>query len=115
MSAPKKVILGPFAYKVIVDESRVKQLEEHENSELFAMTLLDSLEIVLHPSSAPMVQREKLLHELLHVVFDNTGISNRFSDRTEEQLVRALSPALFDLLRENPELVRYLTEGADEQ
>jgi len=56
--------------------------------------------------------RETLLHELLHVVLDNTlplsaGLNNNAED-IEENLIRVVSPRLFHLFNENPELLHYI-------
>lgn len=111
MSTPTSVRVGPYTYVVKVDADRIKELEKESNTDLYGITTHGHLEIALQPDVADMVLRETLLHEVLHAVLFNTGISDRMTDKAEEHLVRALSPALFSLLRENPELVRYLTGG----
>lgn len=102
---PTTIRIGPYDYTVIVDSERIKELERETSSELYGITSPGILEIALQPNVADMVLRETLLHELIHALFYNTGISERFTDKTEEQIVRALSPALFSLLRDNPALV----------
>jgi hypothetical protein len=51
--------------------------------------------------------RETLLHELLHVLEKATCTA------LEEEEVGRLSRGLFAVLRDNPELVRWLMEGAE--
>ena len=114
MSTPTSVRVGPYTYTIKVDAERIKELEKESDTDLFGMTTHGHLEIVLQPDVADTVLRETMLHEVLHAVLFNTGLSDRMTDKAEEHLVRALSPALFALLRENPDLVRYLT-GSDEQ
>lgn len=114
MTTPKSVRVGPYRYTVKVDADRIKELEKESNVDLYGITTHGILEIVLQPDVADTVLRETLLHEVLHAVLFNTGISDRMTDKAEEHLVRALSPALFSLLRDNPDLVQYLT-GGDEQ
>lgn len=111
MSIPLSVRVGPYRYTVKVDADRIKELEKESNTDLYGITTHGHLEIALQPDVADMVLRETLLHEVLHAVLFNTGISDRMTDKAEEHLVRALSPALFSLLRDNPDLVRYLTGG----
>ena len=114
MSTPPSIRVGPYRYTVKVDSERIKELETESNADLYGITTHGILEIVLQPEVADMVMRETLLHEVLHAVLYNTGISDRMTDKAEEHLVRALSPALFSLLRDNPDLVQYIT-GGDEQ
>lgn len=114
MNTPTHVRVGPYTYTVKVDAERIKELEKESDTDLYGITTHGHLEIVLQPDVADMVLRETLLHEILHAVLFNTGLSDRMTDKAEEHMVRALSPALFSLLRENPDLVRYLT-GSDEQ
>jgi hypothetical protein len=56
-------------------------------------------------------QASALLHEVLHAVFYISGLSSEFRSQTEEKIVRALEPFLFQLLRDNPKLIKYLTEA----
>jgi len=53
---------------------------------------------------APDETRETLLHEVVH------GIDDAIGTKLSERKVAALSRALYATLRENPELVTYLTE-----
>jgi hypothetical protein len=111
MSTPESVKVGPYRYKVVVDAARIKELEKESDTELYGITTHGHLEIALHPDVADTVLRETLLHETLHAVFYNIGLSDRLTDKTEEHMIRALSPALFALLRDNPDLVAYLVGG----
>jgi hypothetical protein len=114
MSTPTSVRVGPYTYVVKVDADRIKELEKESESDLYGITTHGILEIVLQPAVADMVMRETLLHEVLHAILFNTGLSDRMTDKAEEHLVRALSPALFALLRDNPNLVQYLTGGYEQ-
>lgn len=111
MTTPTSVRVGPYRYTVKVDADRIKELEKESDTDLYGITTHGLLEIVLQPAVADMVLRETLLHEVLHAVLFNTGLADRMTDKAEEHLVRALSPALFSLLRDNPDLVQYLTGG----
>ena len=109
MSVPVNVVVGPYTYTVSVSGERICELEKESKDELYGVTVHGSLEIVLQPNVADMVMRETLMHEVLHTVLYNTGLSDRMTEKTEEHLVRALSPALFMLLRNNPVFVQYVT------
>lgn len=69
-------------------------------------------EILISPDTAE-VERETLLHEVLHALIDQTALSSDggpLSGDSEEQVVRTLSPLLFHTLRTNPTLTRWLIE-----
>lgn len=113
-SAPTTVKVGPYTYTVTLSDARIKELEKENNADLYGFTAHSFLEIAVSPDMADLMVRETVLHEVLHAVLYTTGISNRFSENAEEHLVRALSPALFQMLRDNPQLVTYLV-GSSEQ
>jgi len=50
---------------------------------------------------------------VLHCLAVQTDLSSDWGKEREEEVVARLSPALFDLLRRNPKLVRFLTEKDD--
>jgi hypothetical protein len=52
-----------------------------------------------------------LLHELLHACWASTGLWAIFKIKDEEAVVRALEPVLFQVLRDNPKLIRYIQEA----
>jgi hypothetical protein len=58
--------------------------------------------------------QETVLHELLHAMFDLTGVFYELDDTVEERITRPLAPVLMQFLRDNPQLLRALgvvTEG----
>ena len=110
---PASVQVGPYVYTIVADTARIEECEKESREELFGMTLHKSLEIIVQPTAADMVIRETLLHEVLHAVLYNTGIADRMTEKTEEHLIRALSPALFVLLRDNKNFLGYIV-GSDE-
>jgi len=50
------------------------------------------------------VLRETVLHEMLHCIFEHTGVD----PEEHETLIRSISPLLLETLRRNPELVEWL-------
>lgn len=50
------------------------------------------------------VQRETILHEMLHVIFEHTDVD----PKRHEDIIRAVSPLLLQMLTENPKLVGWL-------
>lgn len=54
-------------------------------------------------------RQERLLHEVLHALFEHTGLTQCLIERrrlTEEELIYRLSPALYQFLRDNPEFFK---------
>lgn len=60
---------------------------------------------------SPLYTKETLLHEILHAAWFNAFPNAAESwDAYEERFIRAMAPVLLGVLRDNPALVRYLTE-----
>lgn len=99
MKPPRHIQVGPFRYRV-----RVDQIDD------CGTTDPDRLTITLRESNPSDVQRETLLHEVLHAVLANCGLAKELGDDQEEHVVRALSPILLDTFDRNPRLVDFLLE-----
>lgn len=56
------------------------------------------------PSQTLPVLRETILHEMLHCIFEHTGVD----PDEHETLIRSISPLVLETLRRNPELVEFL-------
>lgn len=108
MTGVTSVKVGPFIYDIKLDAARIRELEKENDMELFGFTTHNKLEIVINPDMADSMLRETVLHEILHAVIYATGLGDRFTEKQEEHLVRALSPALFQFILDNPTVVRYL-------
>lgn len=98
MTAPRTVKVGPFSYSI----------ERGWNGDDFGDTDFNSTVIRIRGGLSADAERETVLHECLHCATDLVGERVRLGDEREEELVRALSPALLAILRDNPALVRYL-------
>lgn len=70
-------------------------------------------EIVMRtiPSVSADQEKDTLLHEVLHAVLAVTGLDQRISEKTAEDMVGRLAPAILSLMRENPYLMSYLMEN----
>lgn len=64
--------------------------------------------ITITPRLPAAEARRVLVHELEHAIIDEAQLN--FSVSFEEKLVTATTPILLATLRDNPALVRYLTE-----
>lgn len=101
---PKSVDVGPYPHRVSHKTKPIAKEVERTGKDLYGFYDEQTLTIHVHPETAPSLQRETLLHELLHAVIAVSGVKVK----NEERVIRALSPVLLDTLRRNPELADYL-------
>jgi len=65
--------------------------------------------IAITSEACSAVQATTLLHEVLHACYANIGLLVK--SREEEAFVQAFEPILFQVLRDNPKLIRYIQEA----
>ncbi len=70
--------------------------------------LFQRLLIVISDKSPLVLQKETLLHELMHAALAATKPDLSVGDDVEEYAVSQLSPALFGVLRDNSKLTKWL-------
>jgi hypothetical protein len=113
---PSTVQIGAVTYAVTIDPDAWMRYE-HENQSKgeYGYTLHTEAIILLNPESAPDVARQTLWHEIMHGLCETTmgspnwrGLGAEKSDR-EEAVVRAFESPTLLVLRDNPDLVAYLT------
>lgn len=106
MKPPKAVRVGPHVFSVSL-------LPELSNAGAAGLTGTDTQEIHVDAKLGPTVEREVVVHELLHAVWGQTFLTRRFpdngSDSEGEGIICELAPRLLALLRDNPRLLTYLT------
>jgi Zn-dependent peptidase ImmA (M78 family) len=78
----------------------------------------DVQSILIDPQMGKDMERDTVLHELLHAVFHLYDVRSSLPEdgdgdvkKLEERVVRPLATGLLVLLRDNPKLVDYLLEG----
>jgi hypothetical protein len=101
----RTVQVGPNRYRVVLDQAAIDRIGAEGGTDLLGDTDREKLVITLSPGAAEDVVRETLLHEVLHAVFDVTGLGHEIGNKREEALIRRLSPALLDVIRRNPRLM----------
>lgn len=102
MSIPSHVLVGPYLYKVTVEE------RQSSGDDLFGECDVHTQTVYLSPGQARDSMADSLLHEVLHAIWAASGLHDgRYN---EEQCVRGITTWLLLVLRDNPELVTYLTE-----
>jgi hypothetical protein len=98
---PSTVKAGPIWYDIQLDEGlREKELYG-------SIRFLESV-IALLPGLPLVLEKIKLLHELIHAVLANAGFAKH-----DERVVDALAFGLLQIWLENPELVKYLCSVED--
>ena len=106
-SLPKSVKIGPYKYALRVDDAAVLQRSDDSNDCINGYCDLDAHEIVF----ATRAQKpSSVLHEVLHAVFDQSGLNIRLGAEREEDVVQSLDHILWGVLRDNPNLVAFLTD-----
>lgn len=103
----------PTSFKYETFEWTIKYTDQE--SQLHGEALVDTKEILIHLRVAKSDQmiRDALLHELLHVVSENIFKAlgdmeeTKFYDK-EEHYIRLVTPRLNALLKDNPEIIKYL-------
>lgn len=95
-SVPESVVVGPYTYKVGIGQTYSQ----------WGMVNHTEQKVLVDEAVTVERQRVTLMHELLHCCTELMHITDESS---EEATVSALAPALVQVLRENPDLVAYLT------
>ena len=111
MKRPRSLRIGAFTYEVVWPK-HVLDVNQYGQPDATLETLSAradhfELRISVATAGARPVQRKSLLHEVIHAC---NWISGHDDTSSEEQFVRALAFPLLDVLRDNPELVAFLTE-----
>jgi hypothetical protein len=89
--------------------ARIAEASRKEGEPLYG--LYQDGEIIIDPNVRQL--RDTLLHEILHAIIAQTGLaetSGPLHGDAEEQTVRALTPLLLHVLRENRALINFLIE-----
>lgn len=101
----------PLAVKVLHREFTVEFDNLHlDNAEADGLTSGQQSRIILRDDIQSDLQREVILHEVLHAIFYATGVelTQVDMDHVEERAVATLAGGLVSVLRENPDLVAFL-------
>lgn len=103
---PQRIKVGPLTYKVAYWTN--EDLHGHGDILYYGRCMKPTCTIYLRPGLADCRLREVLVHELLHAAFDVTGLDQQ-EGANEEATVSALAYPILAILRDNPDLVAFLT------
>ena len=104
MNIPKRVDVGPHQYEVVTDERAVLALRDEGK---YGITRPDRLEIHVDPGGAHTQVADTLLHEILHCIWDQGGLRME-EPGLEERVVSSLATGILAVLRQNPEVAKFL-------
>ena len=107
MRLPKSIKVGPFRWSIRLLDLNTA-IDRAANGFNYGATLKSQLEIQLAIGQAPGNLRDTLLHEVLHACWHTAGLSSGAAD--EEEVCARLATLFLSVLRENPQLVAFLTE-----
>ena len=101
---PDRADIGPYTYMIEINDSVIMDCEDD------LCGFCDPLKqaIFLRSGLGETFEKETLLHELLHGMFDMIGLSHELGVDQEENIVRRLSPILLDFLMSNSHVLEYL-------
>lgn len=103
---PTEVLLGPYTIPVKFD------LDAMTAASANGAYMGDLSTVMMAPNNSDDVTRDTLLHELLHAIWNQTVLVKKYNDADAdsegELIIAELAPRILELLRRNPDLVRYL-------
>ena len=104
---PAVVRVGPLDWLVVYDATTLTSARRQTGEETLGFCCKAELTITLDPKLPDQQVAATLLHEVLHACVFAAGIEFKDEDE-EERVVNQLGLVLFGVIRDNPELLRYL-------
>lgn len=108
---PETITVTGRRYTLVTDVDELRRVAWEERTTLLGHTDRRAQLIYLDADAHPQVLVETLMHELLHVLTDVTGLADEWDADTEETIVNRLAPALTRTLVDNPQLLEVLTDA----
>jgi hypothetical protein len=108
---PDHVIIGPYRYRVVLDQAVVDAASREASAHLCGSADHIGQTISLSPKLGPDARAEVLLHECIHAIFEQASLERGIKGDVEH-VVEVLGYQVLDLLRRNPDLVAYVTHEA---
>jgi hypothetical protein len=107
---PARIKVGPYSYVVMQDAAKLQAWEREKKGAYSGYSDHQALEIVIGPDDALPVRRETLWHEVKHCVVNLFGEYGKLDDET---YIRRTAPMELAALRDNPDLMAFLTAEDD--
>lgn len=99
---PRRIKVGPYTYTVDLNDGL-------DDAELRGITDTDLHQIRLNPGNPPALMRSTLLHEAIHAVAVSCARITCEEKLVQEDWIGRIEAPLTALLRDNPQLLAYLT------
>lgn len=103
---PKSVRVGPLVYTI----KRWSHMAG-DNSEAYGLCDRTTCVILVREDLSPQKAAEVLWHEVLHAAYSGAGLT--VGEHFEERTVNALTYTTLQVIKDNPDLLVYLTEALD--
>ena len=103
-SASDATCRPPKKFSFLHLKGDILPLEKDEESHNLGEWDIRLATIKYDSTAAPDVQRETIFHEMLHVILEHTDID----PKRHENIIRAVSPLLLEMLTRNPKLLKWL-------
>ena len=96
-----------MTYRVTDDPTELLDKELGLGDQVFGMGNKAEQIIILRPGMAPGFARQILIHEIIHQLFDVSGL--QLEKDVEEQVCLSIQSPMLGVLRDNPDLVAWLS------
>lgn len=106
---PSSVAIGPVDYSVQEDAEAIAQARLVHSDHRWAQTTKHLTRIDIDPAMSKSRKRETLLHECIHALIYEWNVN--LGELPEEPLVESLGDAFLALIRDNPNLIKFLVEA----
>lgn len=108
---PSIIKVGPFRYRVRTDKDAVSDLK---SDRIYGIHRSGNLTITVDPDYPHDQVADTLVHEILHAIWHVVALPReKLVNHQQEDIIDALSSILLGVLRDNHELVTYLTEWSN--
>lgn len=108
---PKQILMGPYMWTVAKSKQTWDAIKRSGAGDDGCIGFCEAPALTIHiqPELPPSLERETLLHEILHAAAFTAGIHDE-RKHGEEKWASHLSPPLLDALRRTEGLLEYLTD-----
>lgn len=98
MNLPEKIKIGGFDWRIVESQDVANA------AEIFGQTHFRQQKIFIEPSETDQKKEQTLIHEIMHALLWQSGLTLRFDKKeiiTEEEIVSGLSMGIHQVLKDN--------------
>ena len=106
---PQRVFVGPHCYRLLVDANAIAKASVQEGAPILGYCEKAETRIVIESNLVESLEREVVVHELLHAMCSLAGLDDELGEDVEERVVTRLAPIIVDVLERNENLCGYLS------